>query len=45
MQAEIDQLRNDFAVAENDSLFAITHNGNYANVYYKKDELACTIEK
>jgi peptidyl-prolyl cis-trans isomerase D len=44
MQAEIDQLRNDFAVAENDSLFAITHNGNYANVYYKKDELPAQLK-
>lgn len=39
MNAEISQLKSDFALAENDSLFAITHNGVYSNVYYKKDEL------
>ena len=39
MNAEAEQLKYDFAAAENDSLFAITHNGVYSNVYYKKDEL------
>lgn len=39
MNAEIVQLKSDFTSAENDSLFAITHNGVYSNVYYKKDEL------
>ncbi|MGE5354739.1 MAG: peptidylprolyl isomerase [Deltaproteobacteria bacterium] len=39
MNGEIEQLRNDFAIAENDSLFAITHNGNYSGIYYKRDEL------
>ncbi|HHH54677.1 MAG TPA: hypothetical protein ENK91_13530, partial [Bacteroidetes bacterium] len=32
-------LKNEFQASTNDSLFAITHDGIYSNVYYKKDEL------
>ncbi len=33
------QLANDFKTTENDSLFAITHDGVYTNVYYKYEDL------
>ncbi|MEZ4906330.1 MAG: peptidylprolyl isomerase [Saprospiraceae bacterium] len=36
---EVNQLKNDFAASENDSLFTLTHDGVYTNIYYKKDEL------
>lgn len=45
MNAEITQLKSDFSQAENDSLFAISHNGVYSNVYYEKRRIATATEK
>lgn len=39
MNAEVAKLKTDFVSSNNDSLFTVTHNGTYSNVYYKRDDL------
>lgn len=39
LKESAEQLAKDFSTAENDSLFAVSNEGIYTNIYYKSDEL------
>ena len=39
LKKSANELANDFKASENDSLFAVTHDGIYTNVYYKYEDL------
>lgn len=39
IQSELEKIGEEFAIAANDSLFAVNNSGNYSHIYYKPEDL------